>query len=164
MVSEKYMNFRDDIKGIIKKVKIANKVSNTLERVEFSVKNFFLPLSMLESLGFKFFGVLDGHNPEELLATLNKVKNIDGPIFIHIKTQKGKGYSFAEQDKEKFHGISPFNMETGDTNSSTKTYSSIFGSEIVRLGEEDRDIFAICSGMVKGTGLGEFLKDFQREQ
>lgn len=160
MVSEKYMSFRDDVKGIIKKIKIANRVSNTLERMEFSLKNFFLPLSMLESLGFKFFGVLDGHNIEELLSTLNKVKNMDGPIFIHIKTKKGKGYSYAEVDKEKFHGIAPFNMETGNTLSSSRTYSSIFGSEIVKLGEEDKNIFTICSGMVKGTGLGEFFKRF----
>jgi len=115
---------------------------------------------MLESLGFKFFGVLDGHNPEELLSTLNKIKNMEGPIFIHVKTQKGKGYSYAEQDKEKFHGISPFDMKTGNTNSTVKTYSSIFGSEIVKLGEEDNDIYVICSGMVKGTGLGEFFKKF----
>ena len=159
MVSEKYMSLRDDIKGIIKKIK-ANKVSNTLERMEFSLKNFFLPLSMLESLGFKFFGVVDGHNAEELLSTLNKIKNMEGPIFIHVKTQKGKGYSYAEQDKEKFHGISPFDMKTGNTNSTVKTYSSIFGSEIVKLGEEDNDIYVICSGMVKGTGLGEFFKKF----
>lgn len=160
MVSEKYMNFRDDVKGIINKIKIANRVSNTLERMEFSLKNFFLPLSMLESLGFKFFGVLDGHNIEELLATLNKIKNIEGPIFIHVKTQKGKGYSFAELDQEKFHGISPFDMETGNTVSSSQTYSNIFGKEIVKLGEKDKDIVAICSGMVKGTGLGEFFKRF----
>lgn len=160
MVSEKYMNLRDDIKGLINRVKIANRVSNTLERMEFSLKNFFLPLSMLESLGFKFFGVLDGHNVEELLGTFNKIKNIDGPIFIHVKTQKGKGYSFAEKDKEKFHGISPFNMETGDTLPSSQTYSSIFGKEIVRLGELDKNIYTICCGMVKGTGLGEFFKKF----
>lgn len=160
MVSEKYMNLRDDIKGLINRVKIANRVSNTLERMEFSLKNFFLPLSMLESLGFKFFGVLDGHNVEELLGTFNKIKNMDGPIFIHVKTQKGKGYSFAEKDKEKFHGISPFNMETGDTLPSSQTYSSIFGKEIVRLGELDKDIYTICCGMVKGTGLGEFFKKF----
>ncbi len=160
MVSEQYMNLRDDIKGLIKKVKIANRVSNTLERMEFSVKNFFLPLSMLESLGFKFFGVLDGHNIEELLSTLNKVKNIEGPIFIHVKTQKGKGYSFAEEDQEKFHGISPFDLKTGNTGASSKIYSNIFGKEIVNLGEKDEDIYAICSGMVKGTGLGEFFKRF----
>ena len=72
LVSEKYMNLRDDIKGIIKKIKIAQNLSNTLERMEISVKNFFLPLSILESLGFKFFGVLDGHNYEELLTTFEK--------------------------------------------------------------------------------------------
>ena len=160
LVSEKYINLREDIKGFIKKARIANGVSNTLERMEFSIKNFFLPLSMLESLGFKFFGVLDGHNIEELLSTFNKIKNIEGPIFLHIKTKKGKGYSFAEADREKFHGISPFNMETGNTAPSAKNYSSIFGEEIVKLGERDKDIFAICSGMVKGTGLGEFFKRF----
>lgn len=160
LVSEKYMNLRDDIKGIIKKIKIAQNLSNTLERMEISVKNFFLPLSILESLGFKFFGVLDGHNYEELLTTFEKVKNIEGPIFIHVKTQKGKGYKFAEEDKEKFHGISPFDIKTGDINSKAMTYSNIFGQEIVKLAKKDKDIFAICCGMVKGTGLGEFFKEF----
>lgn len=162
MISEKYMNFRDDVKGFINKVKLAEKVSNTLERMEFSVKNFFLPLSMLESLGFKFFGVLDGHNYEELVSTFNKIKNIEGPIFIHVKTQKGKGYSFAEQDQEKFHGVAPFNIETGDINSKSVTYSNVFGKKILQLGEQDEDIFVICSGMVKGTGLGEFFKKFPK--
>lgn len=160
MVSEKYMNFRDDVKGIINKMRLLNRVSNTLERMEFSVKNFFLPLSILESLGLKFFGVLDGHNIPELLDTFNKVKDMEGPIFIHVKTQKGKGYVFAEKDQEKFHGIAPFDMETGSTTSKVKTYSNIFGEEIVRLGEEDKDIFAISAGMVKGTGLGEFFERF----
>ena len=161
MVSEKYMNLRDDIKNIISKLRIVNRVSSTLERVEFSVKNFFLPLSILESFGLKFLGVLDGHNINELLETFEKVKEMEGPIFIHIKTQKGKGYSFAEKDKEKFHGIAPFNMETGATTSKLKTYSSIFGEEMVKLGEEDENIYTISAGMVKGTGLGEFFQKFE---
>lgn len=160
LVSEKYMNLRDDIKGLIKKLRITENVSSTLERMEISVKNFFLPLSILEGLGFKFFGVLDGHNIEELLTTFEKVKNIEEPIFIHVKTQKGKGYKFAEEDKEKFHGISPFDVKTGNTNSKSTTYSSVFGAEMVKLGEEDKDIFAICCGMVKGTGLTEFFEQF----
>lgn len=160
MISEKYMNFRDDVKGIINKIRIMNRVSNTLERMEFSVKNFFLPLSILESLGLKFFGVLDGHNIPELLETFNKIKDMEGPIFIHVKTQKGKGYVFAEKDQEKFHGIAPFDMETGSTISKVKTYSNIFGEEIVKLGEADEDIYVISAGMVKGTGLGEFFEKF----
>ena len=160
LVSEKYMNLRDDIKGIIKKIKIADKLTNTLERMEVSVKNFFLPLSILESLGFTFLGVLDGHNCEELLDTFETVKNIEGPVFIHVKTQKGKGYKFAEEDKEKFHGISPFDRETGSTASKPPTYSNIFGQEIVKLAEEDKNIFGICCGMVKGTGLKEFFEKY----
>ena len=160
LVSEKYMNLRDDIKGIIKKIKIADKLTNTLERMEVSVKNFFLPLSILESLGFTFLGVLDGHNCEELLDTFETVKNIEGPVFIHVKTQKGKGYKFAEEDKEKFHGISPFDRETGSTASKPLTYSNIFGQEIVKLAEEDKNIFGICCGMVKGTGLKEFFEKY----
>lgn len=162
MVSEKYMSFRDDVKAIINKIRIVNRVSDTLERMEFSVKNFFLPLSILESLGLKFLGVIDGHNIEELTDTFNKVKDMEGPIFIHIKTQKGKGYSFAEKDQEKFHGISPFDMKTGSTPCKTKTYSSILGEEMVKLGEEDEDIYAISAGMVKGTGLGEFFEKFPK--
>lgn len=158
LVSEKYMNLRDEIKGIVKK--IGQNFSTTLERMEISIKNFFLPLSTLESLGFKFFGILDGHNFEELLVTFQKIKNIEGPIFIHVKTQKGKGYKFAEEDKEKFHGVSPFEVQTGNTSKKTTTYSSIFGNEILKLGEVDKDIYAICCGMVKGTGLKDFFEKF----
>lgn len=160
LVSEKYMNLRDDIKGIIKKIKIAEGFSNTLERMEVSVKNFFLPLSILESLGFTFFGVLDGHNCDELLTTFEKIKNVEGPIFIHVKTQKGKGYKYAEEDQEKFHGISPFDIKTGSIPKNSSSYSSIFGNEIVKFAKEDKDIFAICCGMVKGTGLKEFFEKF----
>ena len=160
LVSEKYMNLRDDIKGIIKKIKIAEGFSNTLERMEVSVKNFFLPLSILESLGFTFFGVLDGHNCDELLTTFEKTKNVEGPVFIHVKTQKGKGYKYAEEDKEKFHGISPFDIKTGSIAAKPLSYSNIFGQEIVKLAKEDKDIFAICCGMVKGTGLKEFFDLF----
>jgi 1-deoxy-D-xylulose-5-phosphate synthase len=81
---------------------------------------------------------------------------MEGPIFIHVKTEKGKGYQLAEENKEKFHGISPFNPETGEVESSGKTYSSIFGSKIVELAETDKDIYAVSAAMVKGTGLGEF--------
>lgn len=160
LVSRKYINLRDDIKGIIRKMRVMNGVNDTLGRVEFSLKNFFLPLSMLESLGFKFFGVVDGHNINELLTTLEKVKEMEGPIFIHIKTQKGKGYIFAEKDKEKFHGISPFDTTTGDVGTTTQSYSSIFGEKMVELGSNDKDIHVISSAMVKGTGLDKFFTKF----
>jgi len=160
MVSEHYIGLRDEVKGIIKKVKRANRVVNTLERMEVSVKNFFYPLSVLESLGYKYFGTLDGHNFEELFETLEKAKRLEGPIVIHVKTQKGKGYTYAEQHKEKFHGIAPFDLNTGDTLSSSKTYSHIFGEKITQFGDKHQDIYAISAGMVKGTGLEDFFQNF----
>lgn len=160
MVSNTYMNFRDDIREVIGKVKIGRTVSGILERVEHSIKQFFLPLSISEALGFKFLGVIDGHNLEELIGTLSKAKGMEGPIFIHIKTQKGKGFQLAEDNQEKFHGISPFDRETGSVNSSDITYSKIFGDTICDMAEKDQDIYGISAGMVKGTGLGEFKKKF----
>ena len=74
---------------------------------------------------------------------------------------KKKRIFICRKDKEKFHGIAPFNMETGATTSKLKTYSSIFGEEMVKLGEEDENIYTIVSGMVKGTGLGEFFQKFE---
>lgn len=159
LVSKKYIGFRDNVRSSIKKVKFHG-LSNTLERMEISVKNFVMPLSILEHLGFTFFGVVDGHNSMELIKTFEKVKNMQGPIFIHIKTQKGKGYKFAELDTEKFHGISSFDIRTGKTSKKNTSYSEVFGKTLVKLAENDKNIYAISSGMVKGTGLRDFFIKF----
>ncbi|WP_418964503.1 1-deoxy-D-xylulose-5-phosphate synthase [Cetobacterium sp.] len=161
MISNVYMNIRKDIRSIISKGKVGNQVKNVLERIEYSVKQFFLPSSISEVLGYQFLGVIDGHNLEEILKTLNIAKEMEGPVFIHVKTEKGKGYQLAEENKEKFHGISPFNPETGEVESGGKTYSSIFGSKLVSLAEKDKSIYAISAAMVKGTGLGEFQNRFE---
>ncbi|MDR1835608.1 MAG: 1-deoxy-D-xylulose-5-phosphate synthase [Fusobacteriaceae bacterium] len=160
LVSEKYIRLRDDIRAMIKKVKMTEGVLQTLDRMELSVKNFFAPLTTLESLGYKFLGTLDGHNIRELISAFKKVKRMDGPIFIHIKTEKGKGYHFAEEDSEKFHGIAPFDPDTGKPLSSGRTYSGILGETLINLAEKDEDIYAITAGMVKGTGLEQFCKRF----
>ena len=161
MISNVYMNIRKDIRSVISKGKVGNQVKNILERIEYSVKQFFLPSSISEVLGYQFLGVIDGHNLEEVLKTLTIAKEMEGPVFIHVKTEKGKGFQLAEENKEKFHGISPFNPETGEVEAGGKTYSSIFGSKLVSLAERDNDIFAISAAMVKGTGLGEFQNRFE---
>lgn len=161
MISNAYMNIRKDVRSVISKGKVGNQVKNVLERIEHSVKQFFLPSSISEVLGYQFLGVIDGHNLEELIKTLTVAKEMEGPVFIHVKTEKGKGYQLAEENKEKFHGISPFNPETGEVESGERTYSNIFGSKLVKLAESDKDIYAISAAMVKGTGLGEFQNRFE---
>ncbi|MHA4988479.1 1-deoxy-D-xylulose-5-phosphate synthase [Cetobacterium somerae] len=161
MISNAYMNIRKDVRSVISKGKVGNQVKSVLERIEHSVKQFFLPSSISEVLGYQFLGVIDGHNLEELIKTLTVAKEMEGPVFIHVKTEKGKGYQLAEENKEKFHGISPFNPETGEVESGGRTYSNIFGSKLVELAEKDKSIYAISAAMVKGTGLGDFQNRFE---
>ena len=158
MISSKvYMNVKKDVKNIIDRGTFGKKVKNTLGRAEHSIKNFFLPMSISENLGFKYFGVIDGHNMEELLKVFQKVKETEGPIFIHVRTKKGKGYKPAEENKEKFHGVSPYNPSKKE---GQKTYSDIFGEKLVLMAEKDKDIYAISAGMVKGTGLKDFFEKY----
>ncbi|MBC2851249.1 1-deoxy-D-xylulose-5-phosphate synthase [Cetobacterium sp. 8H] len=161
MVSNTYMNIRKDIRDIVSKGKVGIQVKNLLERIECSVKQFFLPSSISEVLGYQFLGVIDGHNLELLIKTLSIAKEMEGPIFVHVKTEKGKGYHLAEENKEKFHGISPFNPETGEVESGEKSYSSIFGKKLVEIAEKDESVYAISAAMIKGTGLGEFQNKFE---
>ncbi len=160
LVSKTYMNLKGEIRGLINKVKLGNRVNDVLQRAEHSVKQFFAPMSVCEDLGFKFLGVIDGHNSDELIETLEKAKVMEGPIFIHVKTQKGKGYSFAEENKEKFHGISPFDVQTGNVRGGSSSYSHVFGEKLCQLAEEDNDIYAVSAAMVRGTGLIKFFEKF----
>ena len=157
--SGKYQNFREDVKSFINRIK-ANRLKNTLERMERSLKGYVTPFYALESLGFRFFSVSEGNNIEKLLPMLRKVKDLKGPIILLVKTEKGKGYCFAEENKEKFHGIAPFNIETGDTYKSSVSYSEIFGNKILDLAREDKEIYTLSAAMIKGTGLDKFSKEF----
>ncbi len=160
LVSKTYMNIKDEVRTLIRKVRIGSRVSVILKRAEHSVKQFFAPMSICEDLGFKFLGVIDGHDSEELIETFEKARTMEGPILIHVKTQKGKGYSFAEENQEKFHGISPFDVQTGNVRKGSPSYSQVFGEKICQMGEEDKDIYAISAAMVKGTGLMNFFEKF----
>lgn len=161
MVSDGYKTLKKDIRYIINNGNIGKKITGILERAEESVKYFLSPLSISEMVGFKFFGTLDGHNLNELIDFFYKAKMEEGPIFLHVKTQKGRGYSFAEEDAEKFHGISPFNLETGKIGGQIKeSYSSVFGRKIVEMGEKDSDIMVVSAAMIKGVAAGDFFDKF----
>lgn len=158
ILSGTYRSFRTEVKSLVNKIK-ANAIKEVLERLESSLKNFLTPLYVVESIGFNFFGAVDGHNIEELLLVLKKIKKFKGPTLLLVKTQKGRGYSFALEDKEKFHGVAPFDILTGQIKkSSIKTYSDIFGEKILDIAKEDENIFALSAGMIKGTCLDLFNK------
>jgi len=161
MGSKAYLDLRQEIETLVRKGKVGNKVADLIQRVEHGIKNFVAPVSMSESLGFKYIGPINGHNFDELLTSLNSAKSLKGPVFLHVKTQKGRGYLPAIENQEKFHGVAPFCVETGETASKSESYSKVFGDELTRLATKDEDIYAICCGMVKGTGLGEYFEKFE---
>ena len=124
-------------------------------------KTILFPGLMFEEMGFTYVGPIDGHNISQLIEILTKVKDFKGPVLLHIVTKKGKGYKHAEQDPTKFHGIGPFDIETGKTVSLKKvTYTEVFSKAIVKLAQQDDKIVAITAAMPDGTGLKEFSKKY----
>ena len=117
---------------------------------------------LLEELGITYFGPVDGHNIKDLVDVLNKAKSLDEPVFIHVITQKGKGYINAEKAPSKFHGIGPFDTTTGVElkKSSGRTFSSLMGECISDKASEDKRIVAITAAMCEATGLYEFSQKY----
>ncbi len=160
MVTKTYINFRDEVRNLLDHGKIGGKLTGVLKRAENSVRHFFAPLSISEDLGLKYVGVVDGHNIEELIKTFNNVKELEGPVIVHVKTIKGKGFALAENNKEKFHGIAPFDTKTGDTYGKGKNYSNFFGDKFYEMMSQDNSVCGISAGMIKGAGLSKAAKEF----
>lgn len=117
--------------------------------------------NMFEQLGFTYYGPFDGHNIEQLQTAFKAAKRIHGPVMIHACTIKGKGYEFAEKNPKDFHGISAFDIETGETKPSQKSYSDVFGNCLCSLVESDTRLCAITAAMAMGTGLSDFAKKYK---
>lgn len=117
--------------------------------------------TMFEQLGFNYYGPLNGHDIQQLQSALRAAKYSKGAVFLHVCTIKGKGYEFAEKNPKNYHGISAFDMETGEPKSSTKGYSDVFGEFMCETAEKDKRICAITAAMAMGTGLSEFSQKYK---
>jgi 1-deoxy-D-xylulose-5-phosphate synthase len=164
--SQTYVKFRDRVEKMLARIpKIGAPLVKRAENFKNRIKHFlvdFSPGVIIEELGIRYLGPIDGHNIPLIMSTLQYAKEVKGPIVVHVITKKGKGYSPSEADPTKFHGIAPFKVETGElTGSSTSpTYTSVFGSTINKLAGSDESIVAITAAMLDGTGLEEFSKNY----
>lgn len=159
----RYLSTKKDVENILDHLPLVGKrIKRFLKRIKDGVKKMVVTGMLFEELGFTYMGPVDGHNINELMEALNKAKNIDGPLLIHVKTTKGKGYKFAEERPYDFHGVSPFNIETGMNikKSSTPTYSDIFGHKLCDIARNNNKVVAITAAMTDGTGLKEFAHEF----
>jgi 1-deoxy-D-xylulose-5-phosphate synthase len=143
---------------------IGESVAKTVERVKDSLRYLLVPGVLFEELGFNYIGPIDGHNFELLSEVLEKAKKMQGPILIHVLTRKGKGYKPAECNPDKFHGVGPYCIESGEVikNGNTPTYTAIFGETLLHLAKQDKRIVAITAAMPEGTGLKKFAAEFPK--
>lgn len=135
---------------------IGSGLAHLISKIKSNIKSSMYESTFFEDLGFKYMGPIDGHNIEHLCEALDSAKLIDTPVLLHINTVKGKGYDFAEKSPSIYHGVSNFNVETGEPSSSSVNFSSVFGDELCAIASKDKKICAITAAMALGTGLKEF--------
>jgi len=156
--------FRDEIKSFLKRLPgIGDSALKWAKHAEESFKGFFLPGLLFEELGFKYVGPLPGHKIDSLIENFRNIKQLRGPILVHVITAKGKGYSPAEKDPVTFHGVGPFVPESGEIiqpKSSALSYTQVFGQTMVKLARENPRLVGITAAMPQGTGLDAFAYEF----
>ncbi len=135
---------------------------NFITRTKKRIRKLVLPTTLFDDLGLDYIGPIDGHDVGALINVLEIAKSNPDPIIIHIKTVKGKGYLHAENDPEKFHGISKFDVETGEivTDRTKKDYSAVFGEKLVEIAAKNEKVVAITGAMPSGTGLMDFKSTY----
>jgi len=157
MTNESYNRFRTKVWHLTGKLdkKVSDRLRTIAARIEGGLKGVITPGMLFESLGFRYFGPINGHNVVNLVKILEDIQNISGPVLLHVLTEKGKGPSYASSHRQKLHAIKPFDKSTGKElkKSSVKSYTEIFGKALVELAKKDEKIIGVCAAMPDGTGL-----------
>ncbi|MBW9170738.1 1-deoxy-D-xylulose-5-phosphate synthase [Clostridium estertheticum] len=157
-----YNRIKKEINSTLRKIpSVGDGMINSIQKIKNGIKQVVVPGMLFENMGITYLGPIDGHDIKEVSKVLKLAKKTDGPVIIHVITKKGKGYKFAEEQPNKFHGVGPFNPSNGELCSSHKeSYSEAFGDQIVTLAKENKNIVAITAAMPEGTGLESFSKKF----
>ena len=165
MTGHTVTRLKTDLKNFLKSIPgIGEQVFKMSRQLEESLKNMVVPGTLFEHLGFTYVGPLEGHRLDYLLKNFENVRDLPGPVLVHVITQKGKGYRFAEENSPTYHGIPPFDVETGKAHvtSNIPSYTQVFGRTLIELARNDDRIVAITAAMSEGTGLDRFAEEFPR--
>ncbi|MDH4035072.1 MAG: thiamine pyrophosphate-dependent enzyme, partial [candidate division Zixibacteria bacterium] len=154
MADEKFNRLRDEIWELTGRFKRRDKIRKAISRIEGSIKGLLFPGGLFQNLGFRYFGPIDGHDLPLVVKTLQSLKNLGGPVLLHLATVKGKGYAPAEGDPASYHGVGKFDKVTGKPNKKAgrPAYTKVFGDTMLQLAAKDERVIAITAAMASGTG------------
>src|SRR5437868_520674 len=160
-----YHRLKDDVGGAIRSIPaLGDRLHHAAKTMKDAIAAAVLPGALVNELGFKYIGYVDGHNPQALVAALREAQKVkDGPVIVHALTKKGKGYETAENNYYKWHATGPFDLATGNlikSKASAPTYTAVFGKTMCELMEKDPRIIALTAAMPDGTGVDAVLEKF----
>ena len=155
-----YIAFKNGFRWLTRRVPGGKWVYKMAHKVKKTIKEAIFPCSMFENMGFAYLGPVDGHNLKSVIQALKVAREAREPVLVHVITQKGKGYPYAEANPDAFHGVPPFDAAGGVIPAPREGFSDVFGRELVRLAGEDERLCAITAAMPSGTGLAEFAKKY----
>ena len=159
--SNNYLDAKRAYRQLMKKLPGGRGLYEMSSRVKNRIKRFLLPMTVFENMGFTYLGPADGHDLPGLISLLTAAKELGEPVLVHVVTRKGCGYSFAERNPEKFHGIGPFDPTTGELLAPKKrTYSDAFCDTMLEMAEKNEKLCAITAAMPAGTGLVKFQQRY----
>jgi len=164
LVSRSYNTIKNAIWDFVQHLpsRIRRRTILSARKIEENMINSLAPNIIFEDLGFKYIGPVDGHNIPRMVRIFKKViRNMNGPIFIHVVSKKGKGYEHAEDDAPRFHGLGPYEIESGKCKGKNGTsYSKVFGDKLCDLAAKNDKLVAVTAAMTSGTGLHDFAEKF----
>ncbi|MCI9263667.1 MAG: 1-deoxy-D-xylulose-5-phosphate synthase [Oscillospiraceae bacterium] len=156
-----YLSFKRGYRRVMQAFSLGRHIYKVTHKIKTAVKETLLPCSLFEDMGFTYLGPVDGHDVRGLTRLMTYAKELEGPVLLHVRTVKGKGYGPAQEFPDRFHGVGRFDPDTGELLSKGgESFSSAFGRAICDLGERDRRICAVTAAMQPGTGLDGFAKAF----
>lgn len=153
-----YTELKMGVTQVLKKIpKVGNGMVDAIHKTKSSIKQFVIPGMLFENMGLTYLGPVDGHNIGQMEKILKDAKRVQGPVLVHVLTEKGRGYAPAVRHPARFHGSGPFEVETGLPKSNGKaTYTDIFSTVMRKFGDREPDVVAVSAAMVPGTGLKRF--------
>ena len=156
-----YLHFKKGYRKVMSVLPLGGHIYNVTHKVKTAIKETLLPCSLFEDMGFTYLGPVDGHDVKRLTQLLSYARELKGPVLLHVRTVKGKGYTPAERNPDLFHGVGRFCVETGEpVHPTAPNFSAVFGQALCELAEKDPKICAITAAMQGGTGLNGFAQRF----